>query len=239
MSELAPHDEDEKAALEAELADFSYIVSHDLAAVFRHMQAFSGLLGRDLAETATARQRELIARIDAASTRGEAMLDELRACSRLQRRPLLTETCDCATLVEAARLQLDAQFRGFGARLTVAELGPVVTDPVLFVEALRRILDNALKFARPGEAPDIEIRRGRASDGWSLRISDRGVGVDAGQEERVFQMFHQLDRETDGVGAGLAVARRVVRRLGGDVRILPQAQGACVEIRLAQRSGES
>jgi signal transduction histidine kinase len=84
-------------------------------------------------------------------------------------------------------------------------------------DAVRRILvnlvENAVKYS-PGE---IEIE----TSGAEIRVLDRGEGVPAGDEERVFERFYRADnsltRRTGGSGLGLSIARALARGMGGDL----------------------
>jgi signal transduction histidine kinase len=69
---------------------------------------------------------------------------------------------------------------------------------------------------------------------WVGRIVDDGVGLEPAYHEKAFRMFWQLnvDDSEGGVGAGLAIARRIARRHGGEVRFIPRTAGACVEVEL-------
>ncbi|WP_374571144.1 ATP-binding protein [Phenylobacterium sp.] len=228
---------DERAvALEQELGDFSYIVSHDLMATFRHVKGFLGLLARDLDPTLTDRQRDFVARIDGAADACQTMLDELRVYSRVQQQPLALADCDGARLFEAARLQL-AQAQDADVEIRVGALGAVRADHRLLVDALRRVLDNAVKFRRPDAPVRVEVERAADETDWVVRVTDNGIGVDPGLREKVFQMFYRARRDTPGQGAGLTICRRIFRRHGGDVRLVDCDQGACVELRLPLTGG--
>lgn len=102
-------------------------------------------------------------------------------------------------------------------------------------DAVRRLLDNALAFSRPGQQVDVELRR---HDGvLDIRVNDRGPGVPAPARERVFERFFRVDaarsRRTGGSGVGLAVVKHVAERHGGSafVRARPGG-GASFVLRL-------
>jgi light-regulated signal transduction histidine kinase (bacteriophytochrome) len=71
-------------------------------------------------------------------------------------------------------------------------------------------------------------------DRWVGRVMDEGIGLDPAYHEKAFRMFWRLnpDCTASGVGAGLALVRRIVRRHGGEARFLPSAAGACIEVGL-------
>jgi signal transduction histidine kinase len=87
--------------------------------------------------------------------------------------------------------------------------------------AIVQLLDNAAKFSPEGGRVGLRVRALETS--YELVVADSGAGVPADRAEKVFGAFYQVDgsatRAHGGVGVGLAIARRVARGLGGDVRV--------------------
>ena len=98
-----------------------------------------------------------------------------------------------------------------------ADLPSIALDPVLVEQLLINLLDNAAKYARGGGRIDIEARR----DGESVTIdvADRGPGIAAGREERIFERFP---------GLGLPIARAIARAHGGNLVVQARVGGGAV-----------
>lgn len=219
-------------AVEGELSEFAYIVSHDLAASFRHMKAFSELLQQDGAGF-TPEQKSYCTHIQAAADKCTVMLEQLLVLSRIQRAPMDASECDFAALLDTVRLQLSGQIRRSGAQIVSGDVGQVRVDADLFTRALWCLLDNALKFRRDGAAPQITITMTQDGQAKCIAIADNGTGLPPVDPERLFWMFYRGDPEKyPGAGTGLTIARRILRRHAGEVRFLDVPQGACVEISL-------
>jgi light-regulated signal transduction histidine kinase (bacteriophytochrome) len=92
-------------------------------------------------------------------------------------------------------------------------------------EVFERLLDNALKFRRPGTPPRIAIGATRENGHWVLSVRDAGIGIDPSHHAQIFELFQRLNRreEYEGVGMGLPVCRRLVEAYGGRVWVESRA----------------
>jgi light-regulated signal transduction histidine kinase (bacteriophytochrome) len=232
--QVAPQQDAAADAAEQELRELSYAVSHDLGASFRHLAGFSRLLVNELGHGLTDRQNELAERIRAASDKCQLMLEQLLAYSRLQHITLSPVRQDATPLMQLAMLQLALEVRVADAELVVEPLGEVDGDSALLATAFRHLLDNAIKFRRPGVAPHITVAAASDETHWRMRITDNGIGIEPAYRGRAFRMFQRLNGEEAyaGVGAGLAICRRIARRHGGEVWFLDCDAGACIELAL-------
>ncbi|MFE8070792.1 HAMP domain-containing sensor histidine kinase [Marinobacteraceae bacterium S3BR75-40.1] len=99
--------------------------------------------------------------------------------------------------------------------------------------ALRNLIENAVKY---GEQADVHLEIGERDA--TVVITDRGPGIPATEQEKVFEPFYRLEqsrnRETGGAGLGLAIARTLVRGLGGEIHLGsgPDGQGLSVRVTL-------
>jgi light-regulated signal transduction histidine kinase (bacteriophytochrome) len=227
--------------VEQEFSDFAYIVSHDLAASFRHVSEFSRLLLNDLGPDLSDRQQRYAQRIQATTDDCQAMMEQLLIYSRILHKPMAPGPIDATHLMRLALMQHGAAVRQAGADVQVGPLGEVFADPDLLLQAFGRLLDNGLKFARPGVPPKIQVSAEQTPEHWTLWIRDNGVGLEAPYREKAFRMFQRLhDRDLyPGVGAGLPICRRIARRHGGEVSFADHPGGACLELTLPIGRGET
>jgi light-regulated signal transduction histidine kinase (bacteriophytochrome) len=226
-----------RVAAEEELQSFSYIVSHDLAASFRHVSEFSRLLLGELTEDLTVRQQAHATHVRAATEKCQAMMEQLLAYSRVQQKTLDKVWQDANASFELPILQLKARAAAEDVELHVEPLGEVCADTALLVLAFRLLMDNAVKFRRPEVHPRIAVRPAHDALMWRMQITDNGIGVEPAYREKAFQMFHRLHGEDafPGVGAGLAICRRIARRHDGALTFLDRAEGACIELALPHK----
>jgi light-regulated signal transduction histidine kinase (bacteriophytochrome) len=225
---------DDKAdIIERELTEFSYIVSHDLAAPCRHLSHFSQLLLRDMGPKLTDSQRVYGNQIQAAGERCQSMLEQLLLFSRVQTCQLTRAAHDAASLAKAALLQLSRDVHEAGAEVTIAPMGTIHGDGNLLTIVFKELMLNAIRFRDPSRPCRLRVFVEPGRDGWIGCVVDDGIGLEAAYHEKAFRMFWQLnsDASGQGVGAGLAICRRIVRRHGGEVQFRPSStDGTCVEV---------
>ncbi len=105
------------------------------------------------------------------------------------------------------------------------DLPPVEVDRTMLRRCLDELLDNAVKFSPGGEPVDVLAATEPNGSVARVRLSvrDRGIGVDDEHLELVFGDFYQAEagetRRFGGLGLGLALVRRIVEGLGGDVAV--------------------
>ena len=103
------------------------------------------------------------------------------------------------------------------------ELPALVADPVLLRRVLDNLLDNAAKFSEKPHAIELEGKFEAAPPSLVIGVRDRGVGIAAGDVDRIFEPFFRGDRSrtraTGGVGLGLAIARRIVEAHSGSLGV--------------------
>ncbi len=112
----------------------------------------------------------------------------------------------------------------------------IVGDAIRLRQVLTNLLGNAVKFTPAGGRVSVESH---TQDGWvDIKVTDTGIGIDQDFLSQVFDRFSQADttarREFTGLGLGLAIARELIVRHGGQIRAHSdgRGRGATFEIRL-------
>lgn len=205
------------------LQELVYAVSHDLGASARTIKGFADLLTRRYGESLDAEGQNFLRLLTQGATDLQAQLDGLLRYSRVDSRgePLLPT--DVAGVWQSVTAGAAARLREAGASVEHGLLPVVQADRKQLAWLLSELLDNALKFH--GEEPlrvsfsveRIESDRAAPSDKWLFRLIDNGRGIAPQHLARVFQMFQRCCPDVPGVGAGLAIAQRIVQRHGGTI----------------------
>jgi len=121
-------------------------------------------------------------------------------------------------VVGVALLRLDEQLRDHPIAADFPPtLPPVPVDEVLLEQVFVNLLENAVKYAPPGTPIEISAAQ-RDRDEVVVNVADRGPGLPAGEEERVFEKFHRAGSTAgSGVGLGLTICRGIVSAHGGRI----------------------
>jgi signal transduction histidine kinase len=148
-------------------------------------------------------------------------LDDILSLARLGRPSEPPTDVDLSALIDA----VVEDFRDLDMPVAFEE-APRLTmriRPNLMRRAVRNLIENAVKY---GEAAEVSLISGVT--GVSIQVADRGPGIPAKKIEAVFDPFTRLEtsrnRETGGIGLGLALARAIVRDAGGDI-VLANREG--------------
>jgi signal transduction histidine kinase len=101
------------------------------------------------------------------------------------------------------------------------EVGVVCTDRRKLTQVVGCLVSNALKFTSAGS---VSVRAGAAdAERWYIEVTDTGIGISSDALAYIFDGFRQVDdrltRSYNGVGLGLAITRRIVELLGGEIKV--------------------
>jgi signal transduction histidine kinase len=206
-----------------ELEAFSYSVSHDLKAPLRGVDGYSQILLLDHAEQLDAEGRELIGNIRDGVAQMHALIEDMLAYSRIERRSLearVIELSDIARSIieqrEAVEMVDQSRRPEIVCRLDGVEAR---VDREGFALAFRNLIENAIKFSRGRDQPRIKVDAEQQPGHVVLSVRDNGIGFDMQYHDRIFDIFQRLHRAEDypGTGVGLALVKKAVSRMGGRV----------------------
>jgi light-regulated signal transduction histidine kinase (bacteriophytochrome) len=146
-----------------------------------------------------------------------ALLDELVTYCRIGQIELTHLQFNLTDTVREIVHDLRRAAEGRHIEWVVGGLPEVVGDPALLWLVLENLLANAVKFTRPREHARIEIGSQSTPREIIVFVADNGVGFDPRHRAKLFGVFQRLHPATEfeGIGAGLANVRRIVRRHGG------------------------
>jgi signal transduction histidine kinase len=205
-----------------DLEDFASIASHDLKSPLPVVRGFVELLGKAARDAVAGEGTATVEDVDTyvgAVVRGvnrmRDLIDDLLSYARARRGPAERKPVDLDEVVR----QLASEVMPADATVRIEPLPTVAGERAQLSHLFQNLLTNAAKFVAPDTAPDVEVTAQRLSDTWHVVVADRGIGVDADDRRRIFDMFTRVGRDdrVSGTGIGLAVCARVAESHGGRI----------------------
>jgi chemotaxis family two-component system sensor kinase Cph1 len=199
-----------------ELESFSYSVSHDLRAPFRHIVGYTQLL-RERERSLSDQSRHYLDSINEAAASAGQLVDDLLSFSQLGRTALAVSPVDMHKLLQEIIRSVEPDIRARQVEWRVQPLPPTIGDAGLLRQALYNLIDNALKYTRDRSPAIVEIHGELTRTECIYIVRDNGVGFDMAYVHKLFGVFQRLHRmeEFVGTGIGLALTRRIIERHGG------------------------
>lgn len=184
--------------------------------------------------------RIFAARLSAEASRLALLTSRIMNLSRLQASDELTEQDVSIDEVVASALDAHA-IQADSAGVEVVRGGTrglyVRGDAQVLSEAVGNLIANAIAYSPQGSSVGVGVK---AADGIvEIAVTDRGIGIAEGEQDRVFERFYRADparaRRTGGSGLGLSIVKHAVQRHGGEVRLWSRpGRGSTFTIRLPQ-----
>jgi two-component system phosphate regulon sensor histidine kinase PhoR len=219
------HDITDLERLERVRRDFVANVSHELRTPLTAIRGYAETLLEGALEDGE-NNRKFLEVIKAQAIRLNNIASDLLTLSELEsgKPAAALERVSVREALQAAlhMVETEARLRSVRIFCDPLEDAQVIGEKVRLEQALINLLDNAVKFNRPGGEVHVEI--GREPDGRvRVAIADTGMGIPSEDLPRIFERFYRVDkarsREMGGTGLGLSIVKHVVERMNGTVRV--------------------
>jgi two-component system, sensor histidine kinase and response regulator len=202
-----------------ELEQFAQLVATELRAPVRAIEGYARILTEDYVDSLPADGGECLRNVQNSARKMDHMIQELLDFAHLGIMPVQLRKISLADLAKAV---LDRLLRNEPERLirsTVADLPPVVVDPVMFEQVFTDLLSNAIKFSCERKETQIDVGFNRQNGKIVYFVRDNGIGFDMQNADKLFDIFQRLHpaEQYPGVGLGLARARQIINRHGGQI----------------------
>jgi chemotaxis family two-component system sensor kinase Cph1 len=121
-------------------------------------------------------------------------------------------------VLDLALKNLHSAIAETGAVITHDPLPTILGDGAQLLQVFQNLIGNALKF-RGDKPPQINVSAVKNKNEWIFSIKDNGIGIESRHLDRIFIIFQRLNKRSqyDGTGMGLAIAKKVVERHGGQI----------------------
>lgn len=205
-------------------SDFFSTVTHELRTPLSSIKMGISLLTQGREGPLTQGQKELLTLIQQENNRIIGLVNAILDLSKMEAgmmaykieqknvAPLIDQVVkEMGPLVEAKKIRLESEL---AARLPIAKI-----DTERFLQVLRNVIGNALKFTPEGGRVKVSVRT--IDQGLQISVADTGPGIPEKNLTTIFEKFQQVDHrgsyKTRGTGLGLAIAKQVVTHHGGRI----------------------
>ncbi len=206
--------------------EFMAIISHELRTPLNAIIGYAQMLIDGFSGELSAEQSGDVRTIADSAERLLSMVEDALDLARMDehRFPIFMDTIAFDEVLRRAiaGVKCDADKKGLHVEIQIARDVPHVrTDPERVRQILSNLLSNAVKFTERGSV-HVSVERDEAG-GARFNVTDTGIGFDATAFPHIFDDFRQLNASTTrvhgGSGLGLAVSKRLVQRLGGQIGV--------------------
>jgi PAS domain S-box-containing protein len=210
----------ELEAKNRELETFSYSVSHDLKTPLRGIDGYSHLLLGDYGDKLDEEGQGFLKNIRMGVSRMSQLIDDLLSYTHLERREITSTPIQPRELVEEIIYEHTKNPQNNVTFSVELPDFSVHADRESLAQALRNLIDNAVKFSCHSAEPLVEIGGWENHHSCVIWVRDNGIGFDMKYADRIFEIFNRLNRDEEypGTGVGLALVRKAMERMGGHVR---------------------
>jgi signal transduction histidine kinase len=203
-----------------QLQQFAYVASHDLQEPLRMVSSYVDLLASEYGDELDDEADEYIDFAVDGAQRMQAMIDDLLEYSRVHTEGESFDEVDAEAVFERVVQDLELLIAETEATVTHDELPRVVADENQLGQLFQNLLSNAIEHGDDGgDPPRVHVSGDERDDAVVFSVSDDGSGIPPDQQERVFELFEQSNRDDEGTGIGLAICQRIVNRHEGDIWI--------------------
>ena len=210
-----------------DLEQFAYVASHDLSEPLRTVAGFVRLLGERYRGRLDEDADTFIDFAVGGTERMQRLIEDLLRYSRAGRPDVELGAVELGEVARATVAGLEEAIREAGGSVEIGALPRVEGDPGQLGQLLQNLIVNGLKFRRADAPPHLRVGAEPAGERWAITVEDDGIGVAPAHAERIFGMFKRLhDRDAyPGTGIGLAIAKKIVDRHGGQIWHEPAPSG--------------
>lgn len=200
-----------------DLQQFMHVASHDLKTPLRSIGSFAGLLERRAGATLSDDAREYLGYIRTSATAMNRVIDDLVRFSRADDVGEAVAV-DLDEVANEVRVNLHADLTEADAVLEIRSLGQLQAPRSALSQVLQNLIRNAIVYRDLSRACRVEVRRESREGATVIAVADNGTGLSESFRDKVFKPFQRVgDLSRPGTGMGLAICRRIARRLGGDI----------------------
>ena len=224
----------------SELEAFSYGIAHDLRSPLLSIEGFSRTLRDDIQNLRMEMVQEDIRLLRSGVRKMQQFLNRTLEYSRAGHLVNPTMNVPFGKIVEEVTTEFAERLRSIGATVSLADTFPkVYVDRIRMSEVLTNLIQNSINYRDKTMPLTIEIGYWLSGNEVVFFVRDNGVGIDASEAEKVFDLFYRGTADGEGSGIGLAIVKSIIGAHGGRIWVEQGQSGKGITIcfALPQQSG--
>lgn len=211
-----------------ELEQFIYSAYHDLQEPLRTVASYTQLIAHRYKDELDSDANDFIDYAVNGARKMQQIIKDLIEYSSVITDGSEFKSVDLQNVLNAAVLNLNVVIESNNAKITHDKLPKIIADEGQMVQLFQNLIENAIKFKKPDEPPEIHISASEdeQNNEYIFKVTDNGIGLEPQYAERIFVIFqklHTLDKYP-GNGIGLAVSKRIIKRHGGHIWVESEPQ---------------
>lgn len=211
-------------------------IAHQMRTPLTNMETYLRFLRESAGKEAEEAEKhsKYIAAMEESTGKLHFLVENFIKMSRLEQQviPIKKEERDILRTLRNALGQIygKAEMKGVRFQITLLEEAVYLHDPNWLGEAIYNLLDNAVKYSQNGDTVEVSMEKNEMF--LKIRIHDYGIGIEAGEENLIFQRFYRGKRVTvqEGYGIGLYLSRIIVNRHCGFLAAKRMEKGLLMEM---------
>ncbi len=221
-------------------SQFVSSVTHELKTPLTNIRMYIEMLEQGIAANPE-REQEYFRILDSEGDRLSRLINNVLELSKLEKNQRLINLQSGTfedVIAETRNLMAEKiKQEGFTLNIKPGRLRPFEYDREVMIQVLINLIENSLKFGKSASERTITIRTAQESDAVKIMVSDTGPGIPRQALNKIFDDFYRVDnsltRTTRGTGIGLALVKKFIHLMGGNVSAVNnQGPGCTITIRL-------
>jgi len=221
-------------------SEFLASMSHELRTPINALLGYTSLMRDHIYGSLNERQEESLDRMYGASQHLLELVNDILDLAKIEagKMPVYVDEVDLDMLLKELAQTVEPMVRRKSIELTMdigSDLPILQTDRTKVKQILLNLLSNAVKFTHEGEV-GVRARALEEEERVEVEIYDTGIGISPEDLDTIFDDFRQIDqsstREYGGTGLGLSITRKLLKLLGGTIRVESEiGEGTCFFVR--------
>jgi signal transduction histidine kinase len=215
-------------------SQFVSSVTHELKTPLTNIRMYIEMLEQGIAKD-TEREQEYFQIINSEGSRLSRLINNVLDLAKLEKKQRSLNLTRGTFEEVAAEVQtvMQAKLRqeGFTLKIVQEDIRPFKYDREAMIQVLINLIENSIKFCRSALNKEIAIRIFQEPSRVKIAVSDHGPGIPRHALKKVFDDFYRVDnalaRKTRGTGIGLALVKKFIKLIGGDVTAENNPGGGC------------